>query len=155
VIKESFKVCGIMKHDRSPTGDWLIQLSVLHLVLKVLIKSNGQIVAYVEEDLELEEAEQLMMQTREDEAGVANGAHDDGMTDEDDDDELNEIEQMELDLQVPSNNNRWVIPTMQNISLGAHRSASAPEQLESVLEQVCIVQNVGYTPVYTTLLPVS
>ncbi len=42
---------------------------------------------------------------------------------------------------------------MQNISLRDHRSASAPEQLES--EQVCIVQNVGYTPVYTTLLPVS
>jgi len=101
------------------------------------------------------------------------------MTDEDDDDELNEIEQMELDLRVPSekydldhnnnvspsqpiafnqlannnNNKRWVIPAMQNISLKAYRSASAPEQLES--EQVCIVQNVGYTPVYTTLLPVS
>jgi len=89
---------------------------------------------------------------------------------------------MELDLQVPNekynldhnynvspnqpiasyqlannnNNNRWVIPAMQNMSLRARRSASTPEQLVSVLEQVCIVQNVGYTaPVYTTFLSVQ
>jgi len=52
-------------------------------VLKTLIsiESNGRIVAYDDGDLELEQAEQLMMQTREDEDDY----------EEDDDDGLNEI----------------------------------------------------------------
>ncbi len=49
-----------MKHDRNAIGNWIIQLSLLHSVLRGLIESNGRIVTYVDGYLEFEDAEQLM-----------------------------------------------------------------------------------------------
>ncbi len=60
LIKESFRICGIMKHDRNAIGNWIIQLSLLHSVLRGLIESNGRIVTYVDGYIELEDADQLM-----------------------------------------------------------------------------------------------
>ena len=97
LIKESFRVCGFMKHNISPTGDWIIQLSLLHSVLRGLIESNGRIVTYVYGDMELEEAKQLMQEVKDE-----TEAEDDAIDDEDV--ELNEIEQMESDLHEPASN---------------------------------------------------
>ena len=71
--------------------------------MRGLIESNGQTVTYVDGDLELQNAEQLMMETREDEGDVTDELADDEQNDEksdedDDDDGLSEIGEMEAEL---------------------------------------------------------
>ncbi len=66
-IKKSFTVCGIDKHSTDLSGEWLVPLNTLHSVLRCMIERNSQITNYVDTDFELEEAEHLMIESREDE----------------------------------------------------------------------------------------
>jgi len=83
MIKESFTVCGVKKHDRSPTGEWIIQRTLLHSVLRCLIESAGQISTYVDTDIELEASDGMMMEMRENEDEIEDGSEEEPAQDED------------------------------------------------------------------------
>ncbi len=127
-----------------------------------MIERNSQITNYVDTDFELEEAEHLMVETREDEGEIEDEPDEleyeqmDLEQQEQMDEELEELEQLELELASNqlANNRRWDFPEMAHLSIARSlRTESAPDRLETVPYLVipAAQPSTSTEPVYTTL----
>ncbi|CAF0867105.1 unnamed protein product [Brachionus calyciflorus] len=64
-IRDSFALCGISNHAKNDDGSLSIDLPKLHSVLRLMLENNTFINDYVETDMELQEANEMMNENEE------------------------------------------------------------------------------------------